>query len=262
MGIRMFGGNITHTVVECSYEYKYLKDSIKNEYNEDLLILHILDTKSVCYSYHTYQIDSLRLESDYHEKWKQTFKTAILNEGTITTRFYYVRAPFYIYKDFKNEALTVFDRIGSMKFVYSDSLDAQSWTIEDSIKIIMNYECRRASCYYHGRKWIAWFASDIPLSNGPWKLGGLPGLIMEAHDLYDNHHFIINGLQIMHNGDLVNAKKFGKYKNTKRKAFLSAKRKYIEQGLNYSLIERDFSNNIEICKNAFMRYDFLETDYR
>lgn len=216
----------------------------------------------MCYSYYTYQTDSLRLESNYHEKWRLAFKTAIQNEGPIPQSFYYVRTPFYIYKDFEKEALTVFDRIGSMNFVYTDSLDAQSWTIENDTKIIMNYECKKASCYYHGRKWIAWFASDIPLSNGPWKLGSLPGLIMEAYDIQDNHHFIINGVRIIHNGDLVNAKKIGKYKNTKRKTFLYTKRKYIEHGTDYSLIERDFFNNIETHKNALMLYDFLETDYR
>lgn len=33
-----------------------------------------------------------------------------------------------------------------------------------------------------GRKWQVWYAEDIPVNSGPWKLGGLPGLILEAKD--------------------------------------------------------------------------------
>lgn len=42
--------------------------------------------------------------------------------------------------------------------------------------------CRKATGYFRGRNYIAWFCSDIPIPYGPWKLGGLPGLIIKAYD--------------------------------------------------------------------------------
>ena len=47
---------------------------------------------------------------------------------------------------------------------------------------ILGYTCQKATCHFRGRNYVAWFAPDIPVRQGPWKLGGLPGLILKAHD--------------------------------------------------------------------------------
>ncbi len=52
--------------------------------------------------------------------------------------------------------------------------------IEDSTSTVLGYECVMATAEYHGRHWKAWFSPEIPMSFGPWKLRGLPGLIFKA----------------------------------------------------------------------------------
>ena len=44
---------------------------------------------------------------------------------------------------------------------------------------------------FRGRRWTAWFAPDISISDGPWKFSGLPGLIMEAYDTENHYRFFI-----------------------------------------------------------------------
>lgn len=56
------------------------------------------------------------------------------------------------------------------------------WTILKEKKKIGSLDCQKATTRFRGRNYTAWFTMTIPISNGPWKLQGLPGLILEATD--------------------------------------------------------------------------------
>ena len=62
------------------------------------------------------------------------------------------------------------------------SYTPQSWTLTDEHKDVLGYSCQKATARFRGRDYTAWVATDIPISNGPWLLGGTPGLILEAYD--------------------------------------------------------------------------------
>lgn len=57
-----------------------------------------------------------------------------------------------------------------------------NWKISNETKKIGNFNCTKASTLFRGRYYTAWYTKDIPLPFGPWKLNGLPGLILEAYD--------------------------------------------------------------------------------
>ena len=67
-----------------------------------------------------------------------------------------------------------------------------------------------ATANYHGRDWTAWFTPDIPLQEGPWKLCGLPGLILEANESTGQHSFIATGLEVS-NQEIVPIYPFRQY---------------------------------------------------
>ena len=83
----------------------------------------------------------------------------------------------------KNEYLDVELLFGSSSglCVIRGELIKPDWTIlSDSVKTIENYTCLMAKGHVRGRDYTVWFTPDIPVSAGPWKLWGLPGLIVSA----------------------------------------------------------------------------------
>lgn len=69
------------------------------------------------------------------------------------------------------------------------------WDIKSETKKIGNYDCIKAIAEFRGRNYTAWFTTDIPLPYGPWKLQGLPGLILEVYDTNKEVFFYFKNLK-------------------------------------------------------------------
>lgn len=57
-----------------------------------------------------------------------------------------------------------------------------NWKLEKETKMIGKFKANKATGVFRGRTYTAWYTLQVPLPYGPWKLQGLPGLILEAHD--------------------------------------------------------------------------------
>ena len=76
---------------------------------------------------------------------------------------------------------------------YSEDLKL-NWKIDSSEKQkIGEYNTQKATTDFGGRQWTAWFASDIPLQDGPYKFSGLPGLIVKVEDSGKNYSWELKG---------------------------------------------------------------------
>ncbi len=67
-------------------------------------------------------------------------------------------------------------------YLIKEPLEKTDWQITSDTKQMLGQTCQKATGIVKGRKYTAWFTTDIPASFGPWKLHGLPGLILEAYD--------------------------------------------------------------------------------
>jgi len=86
------------------------------------------------------------------------------------------------YKNMNNSMLSFMNYTNGKLFSIEEKIPTIDWKITEETKEIMGLPCQKATADFKGRTYDAWFCSQIPYSNGPWKLGGLPGLILEAYD--------------------------------------------------------------------------------
>ncbi len=104
------------------------------------------------------------------------------------------RFPFSYYKNYpaagKSSQL---ESLGTENYQCTEKVETPDWQIiPDSTAEIIGYRCQLAKTKFKGRTWYAWYAEDIPMQEGPWKLCGLPGLILKAYD--ENKEYIFSGI--------------------------------------------------------------------
>ena len=248
--------------MKCLYRYVYTFDTLKNELRDDLLILQIGKEVSKCYSYYTFQCDSLQRTPDGAKVWSELFRRAIEKDG-IYGDFPHVRMSTYVYKNYPTGQMTITDRISSQGYCYVDSLHTQTWAMGDSTREVLGYTCQQATADFRGRRWTAWFATDIPISDGPWKLGGLPGLILKAYDEGQQHVFTAVGLERVKDEPIIFNQKDGhnrRFEPTNRMDFLRMERRFLMDSNSFIQME----TGIDLLgdePNQVMRYDLLERDY-
>ena len=68
------------------------------------------------------------------------------------------------------------------------------WKISNDTMSFSGIHCQKATAHFKGRNWNAWFATELPFQSGPWKLHGLPGLIIDAYDDTKTVRFEFAGL--------------------------------------------------------------------
>lgn len=101
---------------------------------------------------------------------------------------------FTIYKDMESASLLFeFSDLSQRSHWFADTLFPMDWILTEEEKMIEGIPCRKAVTRFRGRGYCAWYAPSITNTNGPWKLGGLPGMILEAHDDEDQWHMTYTG---------------------------------------------------------------------
>lgn len=102
-----------------------------------------------------------------------------------------------VYMNWKTDSL-IFREIleNDPIIVVEPNLPKLNWKITSEAKKIGTFSCLKATTLFRGRNYEAWFTLDIPIPSGPWKLHGLPGLILEAKDLETQFKYIFKSIEI------------------------------------------------------------------
>lgn len=258
--------------IEVSYTAHYPnfrngKAELTNQY-----ILHADASASKFYSPMTEYIDSLNSTPEGKSKYQQMSTNAYL--GGNMDKLPRKDGSYYVTKSMAGGKVGYYDNAGMDRYRTEEILEDWNWQIGDSTKTVLGYECQQATVDFHGRRWTAWFAPDLPVMNGPWKLGGLPGLILEASADGGLYRFVATGLQSVSKpiGEVYLA---DEYEKISRKDFLKAKRAFLENPLGkidaqlgvtvkkVTTVDED-GNTLDVTHRIFVpreNVDFIETDY-
>lgn len=136
---------------------------------------------------------------------------------------------FLLFKNRKSGRLIVFDKVSEeLNAQFAETIPTFKWTMEEDTSTILGYSCILATTTFRGRTYKAWSTLDIPINEGPWKLYGLPGLILKAETGDDLFKFVAIGIEKLDNKHLQfqnseNSKNIHMCKNLKQ--FIDLRRK-------------------------------------
>lgn len=172
------------------YELKFRKDSTKlNDYTRAQTVLMISDNYLLFGDYNRLAFDSINdclaaskrnaRNDQARDEWMEAIEKWTYFFVTLT--------------DLTKQQTTVqaYDILRSYEYTYPTP--HMEWQLIPGDTLIQNRPCKKATCTFSGRIYVAWYTESIPLPYGPYLFGGLPGLIMEIHDTKRNWIFTNNG---------------------------------------------------------------------
>lgn len=165
-------------------------------------------TNFVCFSFaqeHVFSVSYQALMRYVQESVTpyETEKTLLID--SCQSLFYEKRKseiePEMLKKNFPQKGLLTFkDKISYLSCYYTEPIPNFDWEMLDGDSIVCDYPCKKAKTTFRGRTWTVWYAEELPYSDGPWKLCGLPGLILKAVDSLGDFSFTAFKIQNQEKG--------------------------------------------------------------
>lgn len=129
-------------------------------------------------------------------------------------------------------------------YLIEDELLLPKWDIANETKVFDNHHCQKATTTYKGRTYEVWFTNEYATFFGPWKLNGLPGLIVLAYDKHNEVMFEAVKIQ-KYDGNICTIDNSAKQISTNEyKLVIKNWKKDIEERLK-SMGNRDFNFDVK-----------------
>lgn len=127
---------------------------------------------------------------------KKVFEGKRIDKNTETIHINQKLDEEYQLTDNEKKTVTVYSFIQNQDYKFIEESPMMLWKLskKGETKKIDNFVCNKATLTFRGRNYIAWYCPKIPLSFGPWKFKGLPGLILEIADDENHYHWIVSKL--------------------------------------------------------------------
>jgi len=219
----------------------------------DWQILEVGKYSNKYYSYFVWESDSLRTV-DYRTNRSGSFSNKLLPRGR-NGKGHWNELQYHVLIAENGKIRTYNrERLPQYEGYYDEPYPNQQWTLTLDTATVSGYHCQKATCHFRGRDFEAWFTTDVPLKFGPWKFGGLPGLIVKVYDADHYYTFECTKVERVHR-PMVKSK-YSRRRPIKRETVLKFERK-INENPGKLLGWKDMEGNI-ISK--FYPYEPIELE--
>ena len=188
---------VENVLFTAQYKTEMVGDTSKPEKKlNETMMLKVGPKSSVYYSYARFHADSL-IEADKATGASQEVISEHLKQaggGFIN---------YQVYKNYPAGKTTLLDVIAVSRFRCEEPDERPEWTLLPDTATVLSYLCQKATCKFRGREYEAWYTPEISRSEGPWKLQGLPGLILKATDNRGHYTFVCTGIEKARDGETI-----------------------------------------------------------
>lgn len=213
-------------ILRIQYRLNTVQD-VKEPYikTNNIMLLQIGKNLSKYFDFFIYKSDSL---SDVYEKQKMDEMEAYnklipIQQGTVASN---------ILKNYPISKISTFTYMPMGGFYkYIEDKFVPQWTFESGDSTICGYKCRKSSVKLFGRNYTAWYTEKIPISDGPWKFWGLPGLILKIVDENNEYSFECIGIEKPSWIDNIYINKLDYFSTTKQRFNDGVKKFYENPGV-------------------------------
>ncbi|MNU13568.1 hypothetical protein D3C71_16070 [compost metagenome] len=169
------------------YDYKFIPDSTdKANVLKEIMLLDIDKSGSKYYGQEKFIADSTS-QADLERQLKLSPNNISISRNDKPGMISYKVTKQY--PDFKTH---LFTRISNDSYKIEEDKKPE-WKILPDKQKIGEYNAQKATTKYGGREWTAWFSTDLPFQDGPYKFYGLPGLIVKIEDKTGSHSLTLVG---------------------------------------------------------------------
>lgn len=169
------------------YEFFHINDTLQPEKpTREEMVLYVGQSSTLYGSF-----ESNRIVRDMEKQMK-----AADFDGNLTILSQRNNSPSSYYVQLNAQKLThIYRSRVRTNYLLTEDYPTILWNVTDSIKLIDGYPVQQAKGGFGGRVYHVWFTTELPFRGAPWKLQGLPGLVLEAYSLDGDVRFVYAGLE-------------------------------------------------------------------
>jgi len=175
--------------LKCTYRLTHVHDTLNADKTREKDMQTLLIGNKMSKYFSQYMVDYCLYVGDLFKKRDKSVQKTSNGAQPIIHNQENGTLGYEIFKSYPDTKMTVTDLasqtgpayIGS-NYQYQEEIPNLKWEMKNDTSTVLSYLCQKAITTFRGRTYEAWYTTEIPINNGPWKFGGLPGLILKVSD--------------------------------------------------------------------------------